>query len=205
MKQYPSIPHLDKFLFGETIWAFDKLDGSNLRFTWERKRGWTKFGSRRVMIDQNSNLQEGVQIFMNKYSEDLERIFLDKYKSVQEITVFGEFFGEGSFAGQHVEGDPKDVILFDVNVYKRGLIPPSEFMKNFGDLDIPGLIYQGIFDEEFIKEVKENKFNLKEGVIVKSSINKVTHMTKIKTNDWLNKVKEKLGEKRLKEELYGEF
>lgn len=205
MKQYPSIPHLDKFLFGQTIWAFDKLDGSNLRFSWEKKKGWNKFGSRRVMIGPNDYLGEGIKIFMEKYSEDLEKVFFDKYKSIQEVTVFGEFFGENSFAGEHFEEDPKDVIIFDVNIYKRGIIPPSEFLKNFEHLHIPELVYQGEFNDRFIKDVRENKFNLKEGVIVKSSLNKVTHLTKIKTNDWLKRVKEKLGEKRLKEELYGEF
>lgn len=203
MKQYPSIPHLDKFLFGQTIWAFDKLDGSNLRFTWQRKRGWVKFGSRRVMIGTNDYLGQGIEIFMEKYSKDLESVFLHKYKSVQEVTLFAEFFGENSFAGEHFEEDPKDVIIFDVNIYKRGIIPPSEFLKNFGHLHIPELVYVGEFSEQFIKDVRENKFNLKEGVIVKSSLNKITHLTKIKTNDWLKRVKDKFGEKRLKEELYG--
>jgi len=44
----------NKGKFGEYSYSFIKYDGSNLRFCWNRKRGWYKFGSRNVMIDKNT-------------------------------------------------------------------------------------------------------------------------------------------------------
>jgi len=49
--------------------------------------------------------------------------------------------------------------------------------------------------------VGSNKFNLSEGVIVKGIQGKETWMVKIKTKEWLQKVKEKFGDKYLLEEL----
>ena len=50
MKQYPSISGK---LVNTKIYAFDKLDGSNIRGTWSKKRGFYKFGTRTQMLDEN--------------------------------------------------------------------------------------------------------------------------------------------------------
>ena len=51
MKSYPSIP---KFSFGDIkLHTFDKLDGSNLRFEWTKKKGWYKFGTRSWLKKKN--------------------------------------------------------------------------------------------------------------------------------------------------------
>jgi hypothetical protein len=44
MKQYPEILHYSRGHFGEPVIAFEKLDGSNIRLEWQRKRGFFKFG-----------------------------------------------------------------------------------------------------------------------------------------------------------------
>mgnify|MGYP003405264721 FL=1 len=202
MKNYPKIEYYNKVQFGEHCIAFDKLDGSNLRFEWGHKRGWYKFGSRNVMIDKNNEqFGIGIEIFLNKYGDELDQIFRTKYRKVPNFVVFGEFYGENSFAGQHLDSDVKDVVLFDVNQYQRGFIDPKEFVKNFGHLHIPNIIYEGKYNNQIISDVQSNKFNLSEGVIVKGMKGKETWMVKIKTNDWLNKIKEKFGEKYLLEEL----
>ncbi len=160
------------------------------------------------MIDKtDENFGIGIDIFLNKYSEDLERVFKDKYKRVENFVVFGEFIGENSFAGQHLDLDKKDVILFDVNQYKKGLISPYEFVSNFGHLHIPEIVYEGKYTEELIENIKLNKLStyLKEGIVAKG-INKnkdrdYIWQVKIKTNTWLKEVKEKFGEKYLLEEL----
>ena len=54
MKTYPKMDYWNKGKFGEYSYSFIKYDGSNLRFCWNRKRGWYKFGSRNVMIDKNT-------------------------------------------------------------------------------------------------------------------------------------------------------
>lgn len=206
MKTYDKIQYWNKGLFGENCIAFDKIDGSNFRAEFSRKRGFYKYGSRSIMIDRSSeHLGSGIDIFLNKYSEDLNRIFRDKYSKVDSFVVFGEFIGDNSFAGQHVDSDVKDVILFDINQYKRGIITPYEFLENFGHLHIPSIVYEGEYDIDLISYIRENK-TLKEGVIAKGILKRKNSkeeawMTKIKTDIWLNKVKEKFGEKYLMEEL----
>jgi len=44
MKSYPSIP--GKHTNGIPLTVFDKLDGSNIRAEWSKKRGFYKFGTR---------------------------------------------------------------------------------------------------------------------------------------------------------------
>ena len=171
MKQYNSIPHFKHGLFGENIYAFDKIDGSNMRFSYSPNKGWYKFGTKGVLIDKNTHLfGEGIDIFVNKYGKDLESIFQKKYQNIGEIVVFGEFFGENSFAGQHQENDIKDIIIFDISLYKRGIIPPKEFLDNFGHLHVPELIYSGKYDMNLVNNVRNNVYNLSEGVVCKGSI-----------------------------------
>ena len=205
MKQYPKILHHTSGPIGHKCYTFDKLDGSSIRFEWGKKRGWYKYGSRSVMIDRNTPiLGESIDLFLDKYGSDLDSIFRTKYKSVDNFVVFGEFLGKNSFAGQHVESDKKDIILFDVNQYKKGFIAPEEFIDNFGQLDIPKLIYTGIYDEDLIRDIKSNE-TLSEGVVCKGTLktkgNRVVWMAKIKTNKWLSKVKLLYGEKALLEEF----
>lgn len=74
MKEYPSIP---KEIRTETpIYAFDKLDGSNIRAEWSKKRGFYKFGSKtRLLGPDNKNLGESIGLIQNKYQDDLGSIF----------------------------------------------------------------------------------------------------------------------------------
>ena len=209
MKTYPKIDYFTEGFFGDTVWAFDKLDGSNLRMEWNRKRGWYKFGTRTQMISVNdSNFGQSIPIFMDKYSNDLGKVFKSEYSNVENIVVFCEFVGENSFAGQHVIEDVKDVVLFDVNLYKKGFIHPKDFIDNFGHLHIPKLIYKGEYNNDLIRNVRDNIWNLKEGVICKGSRktkgDQVVWMTKIKTNEWLKKIKDKLGYKALLDEVNGD-
>jgi hypothetical protein len=102
-----------------------------------------------------------------------------------------------------------DVVLFDIDQYKRGLIPAREFVDNFGHLHIPRIIYIGNMNQDFIERVKNNEFNLKEGVICKgirrTKGRDLVWMVKIKTSDWLDKLKGKFGEQELTKELNGEL
>lgn len=198
MKKYPKIEYI-KDIIGMEATVFNKLDGSNLRFEWNKKRGWFKFGTRNNLMDKDyPELGAGIEIFLNKYGEDLSKVFVDKYKKVESFVVFGEFFGPNSFAGSHLKEDKKDVVLFDVNGYKKGFLPPDEFIQNFGHLDIPEILYKGEMSQDIITSIKENHWNLVEGVVVKGNWGKEVWMTKIKTNDWISKVKEKFKEEELR-------
>ncbi len=44
MKEYPTIPQSIGTAFRElpNVYVFDKLDGSNLRFEWSKKKSWYK-------------------------------------------------------------------------------------------------------------------------------------------------------------------
>ena len=210
MKSYDSIPHWNKGPFGEKTIAQEKKDGSSMRFEWGQKRGFYKFGTRNIMINKgDNNFGDGIDIFLNKYADDLQRIISIKYPKIINFVAFGEYFGEHSFAGQHISVDKKDICLFDISLYKKGIINPYEFQDNFGHLDTPNIIYEGEYNLEFINNVRNNNYNLSEGVVCKGIIKtkkdrECIIMTKIKTNEWLRKVKEKLGDKALLEELNGD-
>ena len=206
MKTYDKIEYWNRQIFGKDCIAFDKIDGTNMRFEYSHKRGFYKFGTRSVMIDRSDDIfGSGIDIFLNKYADDLNKVFRTKYRKVESFVVFAEFLGENSFAGQHLEGDKKDVIMFDINKYKRGIISPYEFLDNFGHLDIPKIIYKGKYTIDLVNNVKKNIYNLSEGVIVKGLVKtkskEETWMVKIKTDSWIKRVKEKFGEKYLLEEL----
>ncbi len=159
MKQYPEIQGSNKAPREYCI-AFEKYDGSNIRVEWSRKRGWYKFGSRKVLIDGTHPLGDAMQIFLNTYGDDLEKIFRkDKlFRNCQNVTVFNEYFGPNSFAGWHDPDDEKEIVLFDISIYKKGIMSPRDFVKMFGHLKIPKIIYEGNFNESFIQDVKDGKY-----------------------------------------------
>jgi hypothetical protein len=212
MKSYPRIQYFNQGLFGEDIYAFDKLDGSNIRAEWNPKRGWYKFGTRNTMIDERDlQFGEAITLFLNKYGDSLPKVFRTNksYKRIESFVVFAEYVGEQSFAGRHINSDPKDIILFDVNQYKHGFVTPKNFVEDFGHLHIPDVIYKGPYTMDFVQTIRDNQHNLKEGVIVKGVLKTKNQkdevwMVKVKTKEWLQKVKELHGERALLEELNGD-
>ena len=228
MKEYPSIlgagshgcPGL-----GQSTIAFKKYDGSNMRFEWSHKKGWHLFGTRRRLFDKTDpEYGCAIDIFLSKYASGLEAVIKkDKYlRHAREIICYGEFFGPWSFAGQHdpshpamhpkwtagnhlcYDGgpnDPKDVVIFDVNVHKKGLMSPREFVDTFGHLPIAEIVYQGNMNKSFINDVREGTYTcpgwdmnipLFEGVVCKGLTGKAPHgiwMAKIKTNRYLSELK----------------
>jgi len=209
MERYNKIDYYNKIQFGKYCLAFDKIDGSNVRFQWNRKKGFYKFGTRNNLIDRNDEIfGPSIDIFLNKYSDDIERVFRKKYRSVDTFVVFGEFFGKNSFAGRHTN-EAKDVVIFDIHQYKRGIISPYEFVEDFGHLHIPDVIYKGPYTMDFVQTIRDNQHNLKEGVIVKGVLKTKNQkdevwMVKVKTKEWLKRVKELHGERALLEELNGD-
>lgn len=197
MIQYPSIqgpnkaPHLP-------CMAFYKHDGSNLRWEWRRKKGWSKFGTRGCLFDRTHEVfGSAIDIFMRKYAEGIERIILDskEYRNALYVTAFTEFFGVNSFAGQHVRDDPKDLILFDIQVCKKGILGPREFLRNFGSLHIPRVVYEGQLNQSFIDAIKtsapgDGMFDLNEGVICKGGSGHDLWFRKVKTLKYLERLKQ---------------
>lgn len=191
MKTYPTINkdiYLDKY-----IYAFDKLDGSNIRCEWNSKRGFYKFGTRNQLIDENSKpFGRAIEIVKDKFESDISLVC--KEQKWRDALFFFEFYGEDSFAGNHNFEKTMTVTLIDVNPYKIGLLEPTLFLKLFKHLDIPKVLYEGHIDDVFIEKVKESKLDgmSMEGVVCKGKYISpgMPLMFKIKSKAWLNKLKD---------------
>lgn len=209
MKSYHTIQKYNLDYIGQHIFAFDKLDGSNFRTEWNRKLskksrftfGFKKYGTRnRVIINANNPFIEMVNIFKDKYAEKFDEVFRKHklFRNSDIITLYGEFYGENSFAGIHKWEEEHDLYFYDAFLYKKDFITPSDFYSEFNNV-MPKLIYKGEFTEQFIKDVEENKFNLKEGIVYKGVENGKIFVGKIKINEWLLKIKELYGETKMLE------
>lgn len=199
MKSYNEIDYYGNHM-GLPIIAFDKLDGSNLRFEWSRKRGFYKFGTRNMIIDQkHEQFGFAVDLFLEKYDKVLSATFKShkNYRNALSFVCFAELHGEKSEFGWHDFGnDNFDITLFDISVYKKGYIEPKQFVDDFGAFGIPKVIYEGNLNTEFINQVKANEFGLSEGVICKGKIPNRKEpdnlfYCKVKTDDWFHRLRNK--------------
>lgn len=204
MKQYPSIPRVDQNgyynpMFNQGFYTFDKNDGSQIRISYSKKTGFYKFGSRSQLLDKNNPiLGPAIDIFMSTLSEPLTRIFVDN--KWEQVDCFTEFWGKNSLAGQHNPDDIKYTTLFDVSIYKRGMMGPKEFLKHFDKLSIPNFLGIHILDANFIQKVKNSEIEgvTFEGIVAKAGEYKTLSMVKCKTYKWLDVIKQKYGEDEAK-------
>ena len=201
MKEYPKIS--GTIVKSQPIIAFDKLDGSNVRAEWSWKRGFYKFGTRKCMMDRSyPTLGASIDIILDKYADDLAMVF--KEQKQRRAICFFEYYGPESFAGYHPKGENYTVTLFDVAF--NGILEPKKFVRMFGHLDVPKVLYQGKVNQSFIDSVNAGTLDgmTYEGVICKGT--DVTPgcplMFKIKSNAWYNKLKQKCQDNQ---ELYKEL
>ncbi len=163
---YPSIEG-PTFAFLDTpCVAFEKHDGSNLRFFWDQKRGWHSTGTRyRWFKTATPMFGPAVEQFQREYArgivETLRRY--KEYRGVTELVAFCEFFGPSTFSGLHREDEPKELILFDIYVPDRGFVFPSDFIAHFGHVKTPKVVYEGNFSRAFIEDVQAGKYPVVEG------------------------------------------
>ncbi len=179
------------------------------------------FGTRRRLFDRTDpEYGCAIDVFINKYASGLEAVFKkDKYfRGVREVICFCEYFGPYSFGGQHDpthpalilgdckgNNDPKDVVLFDVNVHKKGIMSPRDFVNMFSHLNVAEVVYEGNLNPSFIKDVRDgtrdaigwiSPLPLMEGVVCKGLTGKAPHgiwMTKIKTLAYLEELKKRFA------------
>jgi len=193
MKSYPSIPRNIKT---GIFYVFDKLDGSNIRVEWSRKQGFYKFGTRRRLLDESDTiLGPAKPLFLERYGDSLDKIAREN--RWDRAVFFCEFFGPSSFCGAHDPDEEKEVLLIDVNVHKKGILPPKDFLKVFEDVPHAPLLHHGSVDAEFVKSVRESTLEGMsfEGVIVKGVPDrKGPGMFKIKSQAWLDALKTKCGD-----------
>ena len=192
MKSYPTISTKIK---PTQVYAFDKIDGSNIRVEWSDKQGFYKFGSRNRLIDENTYmLGQSINLIMENFADDLEAKFTKNRWN--RIVAFFEFHGKNSFCGSHEDEDHK-LTLIDVNVYKRGMLEPEKFVDTFGDLEIPLVLHRGFVTEELIDEARNGTLEgmTFEGIVCKykNKKNNKVDMFKVKNRAWLDRLKDRCG------------
>jgi len=198
---YPKIPeNSDKFQ-GKCI-AFEKYDGTNLHWKWEPGKGWTHFGTRRTQfsLDRkgisgfNSNhteLKNAPDIFNESLRDKLTMHFCQNSAyHLYNIIVFTEFYGPNSFAGGHEINDEHELVMIDVMINDR-IMAPELFIQTFANFPIARVIYKGKYTGQFTEDVRKGKYDVNEGVVCKAKIDNDVLMTKVKTNDYLKRLKKK--------------
>lgn len=194
MLAYPSIPRWkDSHGMNMPCLAFYKYDGSNLRWEWSPKRQWYKFGTRTQLMDKTHPVFGcAVDLFKNTMGDDIVSIVCKEHKrKVERIVAFTEFFGPSSFAGTHVDNEPKQLVLFDVSVYKQGFMEPRRFIKLFDEKEYTAkVVYEGNMNMQFVENVQHGQYPVYEGVICKGQ----KWTAKIKTFEYLDRLKNKFGD-----------
>jgi RNA ligase len=197
---YPKIPDSKNCPNKQCI-AFEKYDGTNLHWVWEVELGWYAFGTRRSRFELDDmgiaefngahpGLEEAPEIFRRDFASPLESIFRENEQyHCPEITVFTEFLGDRSFAGMHKQDDPKQLIIFDVET-DRGMVAPDHFIEDFRELSIARVIYRNKLTTKFMDDVRSGKYSVNEGVVCKGEGNANRWMVKIKTDAYMQRLRE---------------
>jgi hypothetical protein len=208
MLYYPKIPGSRHCPLERGI-AFEKYDGTNLHWSWDRDFGWHTFGTRRdafvlapagidLFCQAHSQLHARVDVFRVTLADGLEKLFREheRYRRYTSFRVFTEFFGPGSFAGLHRDNDPKQLILFDVEVSDFGLIGPRQLVDDFGHLRLARVVYEGKITGKFADDVRLGKYGVSEGVVCKGGRGGADlWMVKIKTSAYLERLKAAFAER----------
>lgn len=215
MKHYDSFENIkyNGSLLGEEIWAFNKLDGQNFCAKYSPKhKEFVMFGSKTQNVDETSEqFGDAVRYFKENMADTISEIIVKNSKKggvfngVKEITIFCEWYGENTFSGFHIEGEPLKLALIDVFLYKKGYIEPPMFwdiFSGYDNIELPELIYVGKLTKDFIQLIQNNDWTsphslfptVKEGIVGKRSrLMKGQRLLKckVKTSWWLNTLKSK--------------
>lgn len=202
MLHYPKILGSRNAPAGRCV-AFEKLDGTNLHWCWDRDFGWHAFGTRRdefnltpegieAFAGRHAHLAEAPEVFRATLADGLEAVFRasPKYGEAQGFKAFAEFLGPNSFAGLHKGDDPKELRLFDVAADPGGFVGPGMFVEDFGHLPIPRIVYEGKLTGKFADDVRRGRYGVAEGVVCKGGAGgSDIWMVKIKTDAYLERLK----------------
>lgn len=213
---YPKIPDGRNCPLKNCI-AFEKLDGTNMHFIYKKgpfigyneetgeeeiierheSIGWgtrrDRFVSPKEFIEAHPELKRLPETDVDFFIilNDYHLPSIDKYKNSKEYILFMEYCGPESFAGKHKEADTyKKLYLIDVQIDGR-MLPPEEFLADFVGFEnyMPKVIYKGKYTGQFVEDVRNGKYPVKEGVVCKGVVDGQVYMTKIKTNAYLEKLK----------------
>jgi hypothetical protein len=201
MLYYPKIPGSKDCPDGRCI-AFEKLDGTNLHWEWDRDFGWHAFGTRRDRFNltpdgeaffaaAHPGFADAPQVFRATLAGGLDDVLRSHpaYRSAQAVTAFTEYLGPNSFAGLHRADDPKRTVLIDVRIEGAEFVPPDRFVDDFGHLPTPRVVYRGRLTRAFAEAVRAGKYGVAEGVVCKGVVDGDVWRVKIKTYAYLERLK----------------
>ena len=196
---YPKIPGSGEAPIGRCV-AFEKYDGTNLHWVWDRELGWHAFGTRRDRFDldevgmaefarAHKGLEEAAPLFLATLADLLTETLKERnYYGSEEIIAFTEFLGPNSFAGKHRDSDQKQLVLFDIQT-DAGLLSPDDFVDDLSSLPIARVIYRGKLTGKFTHDVRHGRYDVTEGVVCKGVADGQVWMVKIKTNSYMSTLK----------------
>lgn len=205
---YPKIPDTTGCML-KKCWAFEKYDGTNMHWDFKGAK-FVSFGTRR---DSFSFDEDGFKEFADCHPEiaDAPRVFDESlsellfcYHSGMTATVFTEYFGPNSFAGQHKPGDSMRHVVIDVMKGNKFLSPDKfidmfdgEWRKKFftHPYDFAKPFYQGKYSGQLVEDIRNGKFPVTEGAIIKGVYNKQVYMAKVKTNAYMERLKTQFQDK----------
>lgn len=197
LPKYPKIEWYSKSTPFKPCIAFEKYDGSNLSWHWNRELGFQDFFTRRRKFD-TSDPDFGVAIpIFESYSDELSKVFQqDPFTKSSDIVIYVEYFGNLSFGGIHSSQDSMKIMILDVWANNLGFLGPNEFLVAFRGLPIPKVIYKGKITGKFSEDVKLGNYPVEEGVVCKGGKTGDVWMCKIKTQKWLDKLQKSFTEPR---------
>lgn len=204
MKSYHSIPLLNpKIDLGRKYYVFEKLDGSNMRAEWNPTKGFYKFGSRNILVDSSTPLGANAIPLMKAQEEAIGRVL--KAKKIESAVCFFEFLGPHSFAGSHdytKDSGQFECILIDINVHKKGILPPSQYLEWFsGIVKLPILFCEGLIDREDLEKLASITF---EGIVAKADPEKrweTPPMFKFKNKSWIERVRSTISDPKILKDM----
>lgn len=202
MLYYPKMPGSRGCPDGRCV-AFEKLDGTNLHWDWDRAFGWHAFGTRRDSFEltpageaafaaQHAHLSDAPAVFATTLAEPLAAV-LDshpEYRRFDAVRAFTEYLGPNSFAGLHKADNPKRLVLFDVSAEGYGFVGPEAFVEHFGHLPTPRVVYRGRLTGGFLEAVRAGKYGVAEGVVCKGGrCGADVWMVKVKTDAYRERLR----------------
>lgn len=206
---YPKIPDTTRCPLKKCI-AFEKIDGSNLFWKWNNKNGWYQFGTRRNSYSfdkegilefqsEHQQLYCAPQIFNDKYRDKLNIYFAASSNfSSKEIIIFTEFYGPNSFAGQHSQEDlfqnNQTLTTIDISVDNCFLDPELLINISKDKFDLPKVIYKGKYSGQLVEDIRNGKYGVDEGAVIKGVVDGKVYMAKVKTNEYMTRLKNEFKE-----------
>jgi hypothetical protein len=205
---YPKIPDSKNCPDGRCV-AFEKLDGANLHWDWDRDFGWHAFGTRRDSFNltpdgvarftaAHAQLREAPVVFLATLADGLDDVFRTRpgYQGCQAVTAFTEFLGPNSFAGLRRSDDPMRTVLIDVRAEGYGFVGPEAFVADFGHLPTPRVVYRGKLTGQFAEDVRTGKYGVAEGVVCKGGRGGAdVWMVKVKTYAYMERLKQAFADR----------